>query len=53
MTKKLSQEEREWVAFEEGYSLGYESGVLDFEESNRRKEILRRKGISVIGDKYV
>jgi hypothetical protein len=42
-----TQEEKEWFAHEEGYVEGFEDGVNDFEEVERRKAQLRRKGIPV------
>lgn len=45
---KLTQEEREWMAHEEGWNEGYEAGVVDFEEVERRKAQFRAKGIPVI-----
>jgi hypothetical protein len=47
---KMTAEEREWIAHEEGFDEGYEAGVVDFEEVERRKAELRAKGMSVIGD---
>jgi flagellar biosynthesis/type III secretory pathway protein FliH len=43
-------EEREWAAYEEGYKAGYEDGVEDFEEVEKRKQLLRDKGFRVLGD---
>jgi hypothetical protein len=48
---KETAEEREWKAHEDGHKEGYESGVMDWEEVERRKAIVRAKGIPVIGDK--
>lgn len=44
------QENKEWEAHEDGHKEGYESGVVDFAEVERRKQKLRAKGIPVIGD---
>jgi hypothetical protein len=49
MSIKLTPEEREWIAHEEGWNEGYESGVVDFEEVEKRKAQFRAKGIPVIG----
>lgn len=45
------QEQREWEAHEAGWREGYEDGVMDFVEVERRKALLRAKGIPVIGDR--
>lgn len=47
---KETPEEREWAAHEKGWDEGYEAGVVDFEEVERRKAEFRAKGIPVIGD---
>jgi hypothetical protein len=44
-------EEDSWEAHEEGNTEGYEEGVSDFGEMERRKDILRKKGLLVVGDK--
>lgn len=44
-------EEDSWEAHEEGYKEGYEGGVNDFVESKRRQDMLRKKGLLVIGDR--
>jgi hypothetical protein len=54
--QKLNQaikkaEEDSWETHEEGNKEGYEEGVSDFVESKRRQDILRKKGLLVVGDK--
>ena len=44
-------EEDSWLDHEEGDNEGYEEGVSDFVESKRRQDILRKKGLLVVGDK--
>jgi len=45
---KKTAEEKEWEAHERGWDEGYEAGVCDFSEVERRKELLRKKGIPVM-----
>lgn len=49
--RKLTPEEKEWVAHEEGYEEGYNSGITDFAAVEREKEKLRKKGLTIVGDK--
>lgn len=44
-------EEKSWADIEKTWAEGFESGVNDFEEMERRKDILRKKGFLVVGDK--
>jgi len=48
-------EEDSWETHEEGHKEGYEEGredgVSDFGEMERRRDILRKKGLLVVGDK--
>jgi hypothetical protein len=44
-------EEDSWLDHEEGNIEGYEEGVNDFGESERRKDILKKKGFLVVGDR--
>lgn len=44
----MSEEEREWMAYEAGWEEGYIDGVNDFGASNREKEKLRAKGVTTI-----
>lgn len=53
--RKLNQaikkmEEDSWRTYEEGVSEGHEDGVNDFGEMERRKDMLRKKGLLVVGD---
>jgi len=48
---KKTKEEREWETYEMAWLEGYEDGVNDFAEVERRKEVLRKKGLPVLGDK--
>lgn len=41
-------EVREWLAFEAGWAEGWEEGVCDFAESERRRAALRARGLPVI-----
>lgn len=47
---KKTKEEKEWEAYEKGWDEGYEAGVVDFEEVEKRKIELRKKGFTIIGD---
>lgn len=49
--RKLTQEEKEWIAHEEGWDEGYNAGIVDFEAVEREKEKLRKKGFTIVGDK--
>jgi len=44
----INTEEQEWEAHERGWDEGYEAGVVDFEEVEKRKQLLRKKGLPVM-----
>lgn len=49
--RKLTAEEREWEAHEKGWHEGYNSGIVDFVAVEREKEKLRKRGLTIVGDK--
>lgn len=46
----LTPEEKEWIAFEEGWTGGYNAGIVDFKAVKREKEKLRKQGHAIVGD---
>lgn len=50
MPEKQTSEEKSWSDYEKGYDEGYNAGVVDFAEVEKRKAELRAKGLKVIGD---
>lgn len=42
----MSEEEREWMAYEEGWDEGYQDGILDFTASDRERQKIGAKLIA-------
>lgn len=46
--ENITVEEKEWIAYEEGWKEGYQDGILNFEATEKEKEKLRGKGLKVV-----